>query len=76
MPTSSRCARGVALPAAGVPAPGLPGITVSQGAGGQTQYSLSLQLLALMTSLTLLPSALLMMTSFVRIIIVPCNDPL
>jgi len=56
--------------AAGVPAPGLPGITVSQGAGGQTQYSLSLQLLALMTSLTLLPSALLMMTSFVRIIIV------
>lgn len=56
--------------AAGVPAPGLPGITVNQGAGGQTQYSLSLQLLALMTSLTLLPSALLMMTAFVRIIIV------
>ena len=56
--------------AATVPAPGLPGVTVTQGAGGQTQYSLSLQLLALMTSLTLLPSALLMMTAFVRIIIV------
>ena len=37
--------------------------------GGQ-QYSLTLQLLALMTTLTLLPSMLLMMTSFVRIIIV------
>ena len=35
-----------------------------------TEYSLTLQLLALMTALTLLPSALLMMTSFVRIIIV------
>jgi flagellar biosynthetic protein FliP len=56
--------------AATVAAPGLPGVTVTQGAGGQTQYSLSLQLLALMTSLTLLPSALLMMTAFVRIIIV------
>ena len=37
---------------------------------GSTQYSLTLQLLALMTVLTLLPSLLLMMTSFVRIIIV------
>lgn len=40
------------------------------GSGKETQYSLSLQLLALMTTLTLLPSLLLMMTSFVRIIIV------
>jgi len=39
------------------------------GSGG-TKYSLTLQLLALMTLLTLLPSLLLMMTSFVRIIIV------
>ncbi len=38
--------------------------------GKDTQYSLSLQLLALMTTITLLPSLLLMMTSFVRIIIV------
>ena len=35
-----------------------------------TRYSLTLQLLALMTALTLLPSLLLMMTSFVRIVIV------
>ncbi|MEY2801570.1 MAG: Flagellar biosynthetic protein FliP precursor [Pseudomonadota bacterium] len=49
--------------------PGLPGINVTQTPQGQ-QYSLSLQLLALMTSLTLLPSAVLMLTAFVRIIIV------
>ena len=48
---------------------GLPMVNVSNGKGGQ-QYSLTLQLLALMTTLTLLPSLLLMMTSFVRIIIV------
>ncbi len=59
-------AAGAATPAP----PGLPGITVTQGPGGQTQYGLTLQLLALMTSLTLLPSALLMLTAFVRIIIV------
>ncbi|MDA0228366.1 MAG: flagellar biosynthetic protein FliP, partial [Proteobacteria bacterium] len=38
--------------------------------GGDTQYSLTLQLLALMTTLTLLPSLLLMLTTFVRFIIV------
>ncbi len=48
---------------------GLPMVTSSAGAKG-TQYSVTLQLLALMTTLTLLPSLLLMMTSFVRIIIV------
>jgi len=50
-------------------AQGLPAVTVT-GTGAQQQYSLTLQLLALMTVLTLLPSLLLMMTSFVRIIIV------
>ena len=39
-------------------------------AGGGETWSLSLQILALMTALTLLPSALLMMTAFTRIIIV------
>jgi flagellar biosynthetic protein FliP len=48
---------------------GMPMVNVTGGKGG-TQYSLSLQLLALMTSLTLLPSFLLMMTAFIRIIIV------
>ena len=50
-------------------AQGLPMVTASQGPRG-TQYSITLQLLALMTVLTLLPSLLLMMTSFGRIIIV------
>lgn len=49
-------------------AQGLPAITLS-GEGGQT-YSLSLQILALMTALTVLPSIVLGMTAFTRIIIV------
>ena len=51
-------------------AQGLPVVNVVTGKGGVQSYSLTLQLLALMTVLTLLPSMLLMMTSFVRIIIV------
>ncbi len=47
----------------------LPAITVTNTSRG-TQYGLTLQLLALMTVLTVLPSLVLMMTSFVRIIIV------
>ena len=58
----------VLLPAA-VWAQGIPLVNVSTS-GKDMQYSLSLQLLALMTTLSLLPSLLLMMTSFVRIIIV------
>ena len=50
--------------------PGLPLIVVQDTAGGGKNYSLTLQILALMTVLTLLPSLLLMMTSFTRIIIV------
>ena len=50
-------------------AQGIPMLNVSNAKGGQ-QYSLTLQLSALMTTLTLLPSMLVMMTSFVRIIIV------
>ena len=41
----------------------------SDGNGGQT-YTLSLQILLAMTALTLLPAALMMLTSFTRIIIV------
>ena len=48
---------------------GLPVVTLNT-VEGQTQYSLTLQLLALMAILTILPTLLLMMTSFVRIIIV------
>jgi flagellar biosynthesis protein FliP len=45
-------------------------IRVGQDADGETTYSLSLQILALMTALTVLPSIVLGMTSFTRIIIV------
>ena len=60
---------GLLLLAPWAQAQGIPMLNVSNAKGGQ-QYSLTLQLLALMTTLTLLPSMLLMMTSFVRIIIV------
>lgn len=49
---------------------GLPAVTVTPAAGGGSSYSLSIQVLVLMTLITLLPSILLMMTSFTRIIIV------
>lgn len=49
---------------------GLTAVTVETNAGGGETWSLSIQALALMTVLTLLPAVLLMMTSFTRIIIV------
>ena len=48
---------------------GLPALTSTEFGDGTTSYSLSLQILALMTALTLLPSLVLGMTSFTRIII-------
>ena len=48
---------------------GLEAVTVTESEGG-TAYSVSLQVLALMTVLTLLPAAMLMMTAFTRIIVV------
>ena len=49
---------------------GLPVFTSAPAAGGGQAYTLSLQTLLLLTSLSFLPAALLMMTSFTRIIIV------
>lgn len=49
---------------------GLPAVTSAPAAGGGQTYSLSLQTLLLLTSLSFLPAALMMMTSFTRIIIV------
>jgi flagellar biosynthetic protein FliP len=49
---------------------GIPAVTVTTGTGGAQTYSLTLQVLILMTVLTLLPAILLMMTAFTRIIIV------
>lgn len=51
-------------------AQGLPAWTSTPAPGGGQAYSLSLQTLLLLTSLTFLPAAILMMTSFTRIIIV------
>jgi len=49
---------------------GLPAFISTPAAGGGQAYSLSLQTLILLTSLTFLPALLLMMTAFTRIIIV------
>lgn len=49
---------------------GLPAISVSNQDGAGQTYSITLQVLALMTALTLLPAGLMMLTSFTRIIIV------
>ncbi len=51
-------------------AEGLPAITIKSNSETERTYSLSLQILALMTGLTLLPSIVLGATSFTRIIIV------
>ena len=52
------------------PAAGLPVVTLETGDDGTQSYSLSLQVLLLMTALTLLPALLLTMTAFTRVIIV------
>ncbi|WP_281168690.1 flagellar type III secretion system pore protein FliP [Leeia oryzae] len=48
----------------------LPAFTSQPTPGGGTEYTLSIQTLLLLTSLTFLPAALLMMTAFTRIVIV------
>jgi flagellar biosynthetic protein FliP len=48
----------------------VPAITSKAAAGGGQSYSLSLQTLLILTSLSFLPAILLMMTGFTRIIIV------
>jgi len=50
--------------------PGLPALTVQSAAGGGQTYSLTIQVLLLMTAVTMLPAILLMMTAFTRIVIV------
>lgn len=58
-------------PAALADIPGIPAFTVTPGEEeGVQEYSVSLQILALMTALTFLPAMLMMMTSFTRIIVV------
>jgi flagellar biosynthetic protein FliP len=49
---------------------GIPAVTLSVDDDGNTEYTVTIQILALMTLLTFLPAMLMMMTSFTRIIIV------
>ncbi|TVP10176.1 flagellar biosynthetic protein FliP [Shewanella sp. KCT] len=48
----------------------LPAVTVTTGADGSTQYSVTMQILLLMTALSFLPAMVIMLTSFTRIIVV------
>jgi len=57
-------------PAAFAADPGLAAFTSTATSGGGQTYSLSLQTLLLLTSLSFLPAVMLLMTSFTRIIIV------
>jgi flagellar biosynthetic protein FliP len=60
-----------AWPAWAAQAPGgLAAVTSTPAAGGGQTYTLSLQTLLLLTSLTFLPAVVLMMTGFTRIVIV------
>lgn len=60
----------LALPALAWAETGIPAFTSTPAPGGGQSYTLSLQTLILLTSLTFLPAVLLMMTAFTRIIIV------
>ncbi|MEK1939225.1 MAG: flagellar type III secretion system pore protein FliP [Pseudomonas sp.] len=48
----------------------MPAITMTTNPAGQQEYSVSLQILLLMTALTFIPAFVMLMTSFTRIIIV------
>ncbi|WP_028694529.1 flagellar type III secretion system pore protein FliP [Pseudomonas cremoricolorata] len=48
----------------------IPAITLSNSADGQQEYSVSLQILLIMTALSFIPAFVILMTSFTRIIIV------
>jgi flagellar biosynthesis protein FliP len=57
-------------PAANNMLTGIPALSMTTDADGGQQYTVSLQILAIMTALTLLPAIAMMMTSFTRIIVV------
>ena len=60
----------VALPGSALAQSVLPAVTAQPAPGGGQTYSLTLQTLLFLTSLTFLPAVLLVMTSFTRIVIV------
>lgn len=49
---------------------GIPAVTYQPQADGSGRYTVTIQILAIMTMLTVLPTLLIMMTSFTRIIVV------
>lgn len=55
---------------AGLAAPGIEALTVTPGEGGEQTYTLTIQVMLMMTALSMLPAALILMTSFTRIVIV------
>ena len=58
------------IPAADNLLNGIPALAMTTAADGSQQYTVSLQILLIMTALTLLPAMAMMMTSFTRIIVV------
>ncbi|QIR13993.1 flagellar type III secretion system pore protein FliP [Shewanella aestuarii] len=48
----------------------LPALTVTTGADGATEYSVTMQILLLMTAMSFIPAMVIMLTSFTRIIVV------
>ncbi len=60
----------LALPGGAWAQSALPAVTVQPAAGGGQTYSLTIQTLLFLTSLTFLPAVVLTMTSFTRIVIV------
>ena len=61
---------GLLLSEAANAAPGIEALTVTPGDGGEQTYTLTIQVLLMMTALSMLPAALILMTSFTRIVIV------
>ncbi|MFT6050645.1 MAG: flagellar biosynthetic protein FliP [Halioglobus sp.] len=61
---------GVVTPAIATAQASIPLLTVEPVDGGGSSYSVSIQILLLMTLLSLLPAALLAMTSFTRVVVV------
>lgn len=60
----------LAVPTFAIAAQGIPAFISTPGAGGATSYTLPLETLILLTAMTFIPAALMMMTAFTRIVIV------
>ena len=70
LPYSLLILSGLLLPINGFAEAGIPALSVTTESDGGQTYTLSIQVLILMTIMTMLPAALMMMTAFTRIVIV------